>query len=142
MLMTELPGTAVSTAPGEWSDPMSREKYFVDPHDPTLLVRRAWTPAELAAEHQQEENRSTNRDSLTAALKDSIQQLRDAIGPSDAVAGTETLNAIAADTNANIRADPSRYVKTLARTLRRTNRALIALAKIQLDQLDDTNLGG
>ena len=135
MLVTELPETAVLVAPGEWNDATTQTRYYVDPHDATLVAARDWTPAEIASANQQNATRQTNARTLNSRLATLVSTLRADVGPASAPPGVDSLNAIINDTSAQP------IARVLARFLKRTDMAVLALAKLELGQLDDTDTG-
>lgn len=68
MLASELPTNAVLVSPGVWTDAVSRARYYLDPTDPTLLVSRPWTPAEVRDYDAAQDTAAQ----ATAALKQAI----------------------------------------------------------------------
>lgn len=146
MLVSDIPKTATVVTSGQiWSDAQSQTKYYVDPSDATLCSSRAWTAAEASAYYQSLASQQTNKATLTQNLSDAITTLIADIGVASTdptfVAGATSLNAILGDTNANINASPAKYITQLARIEKHLAKAVIAMAKIDLNQISDANTG-
>lgn len=151
MKISEIPASFIKVSDTQWNDQHGRMMYFVDPINPTLLVWRPWSQEEVAAVDSIVAIKEANRVTLNTATVNSIQKLIDDIGPSAKlpngtanpalVPGTASLNAIIADTRANINANPSAYITQLAKSIKTTEKALIALLKVTQGLTNDTNIG-
>ncbi len=111
---------------GIWSDSSARAKFYLDPTDPSLLVSRAWTDAEVADFNQGEALLNTNRETITTALTESVGTLKSDMAALSTLLGQDGHDA---------------GVLVLADCLRNTDRALIAQAKISLGLFSDAGLG-
>lgn len=151
MLIAEIPSTFMKVSATQWSDPVSRTMYFVDPTDPLGLVSRTWNQTELDAYLSAVSVTENNLKTLSTTAKTSIQSLTNDIGlhfknpdgtvNASLVAGATSLNAIIKDTKANINANPAAYITYLAQALKRTNKALIAQLKVSQGVLDSASVG-
>lgn len=157
MKVSEIPTSFVRISSTQWSDPFSFKMYFIDPTDSTALVSRDWNQKEHDDAARVETNKQQNTVVLSNVTKDAIQLLIDGIGPATKIddpnnpgtkipnpaltPGPTSLNAIIADTKANINANPSAYITFLARALRRVDKAVIADNKLRQGLVADANIG-
>jgi hypothetical protein len=145
MMLSELPSTATVVSPGVWSDTLSRHHYVVDPSDATLLLSRDWTAAEQSTFNQAQAALSTNGTTLATSLSASITTLTADLGLAVAdpllVKDSTSINGISKSAAATINADPGVYIVALAKFLRRAEKAIIAVSKIELGQLTDASTG-
>ena len=142
MLASELPETAAphGTVPNVWDDPVTRTRYYLDPTDPLLLVSREWTDAEIAAENDKTAVVTVNRDRVAKRLRKLSGKLAEEVGPKpgtpEYLPGTSSLRGILhPDSTANA------TVKALAGFQLTAHQTLIALAKLQLGDLNSAVLG-
>lgn len=152
MKVSEIPSYFIKKSSTQWSDPTTNQMFFVDPTNPELLVQRLWTPDELSDYNAAKSVELSNTLVLNNVSKTSIQTLIDDIGPSKylpdgvtpnplLIAGATSLNAIIADTKANINANPYLYITFLAKAIKRADKALIASIKLQQQVVSDTSTG-
>ena len=73
---------------------------------------------------------------LVAGMRREVQFMREAVGPGDAVPGTDSLNAIINTANATINAAPAVHIKALARAVRALTRATIRLGRLAARDFD------
>jgi len=93
MILADLPSTATLVSPGVWSDPASRQRFYLDPTDTTLLVARIWTPTELATWLAAQSTAATARAALLAAIGARVVTLRASAATATAFATSETARA-------------------------------------------------
>lgn len=142
MFVTDLPVSAAPhpDLPNVWDDPQTRTRYYLDPNDPLLLVSREWTDAEIAAENDKAAVVGVNKGRLAKRLGNLSGKLAEEIGPKpgtpEYLPGTSSLRGILhPDSTANA------ATKALARYQLTAHQTLIALAKLQLSDLNSAALG-
>jgi hypothetical protein len=93
MILADIPATATVVSPGVWTDAVSRQRYYLDPTDASLVVARAWTPAELATWLAAQNTAATQRANLLAAIAAGVASLRSTAGTADAFITSENARA-------------------------------------------------
>ena len=85
----------------------------------------------------------TNEQALKAAASASVDTLISLIGPpvAEAAAGTDSINAMLAETNANIIAAVPQYVKNILRLMRKIAKANVEIARLVSDRTESTGTG-
>ena len=129
--------------------------------DPPTIISREYTEDEKAQNQcdledallaaQRALNISSNRNSLNLFAENKVKNLIEDIGPAKTlpngspnpalIPGPTSFNAILADTKANINANPTPYINFLARSLKTTDKTLLAIIKLLRNMVDDVNLG-
>ena len=143
MLVSDLPLSAVPVPAGGWTDPTTRTRYFVDPLDPTLLVSRPWNEAEVADYNQHAAVRDGNEKATRTEASDAVDELLELIGPpaAEATAGENTINGLLSFTNADINANPAKFIKAGLRLLRRIVKMIIPALRLIAGRLESTSTG-
>ena len=85
----------------------------------------------------------TNEQALKVAASASVDALIALIGPpvAEAAAGTDSINAMLAETNANITAAVTRYTKNILRLMRKIAKANVEIARLVSDRTESTETG-
>lgn len=112
-----------------------------DPVTGAVVSTRPYTPAEVAAlaAVAAAVTEATNNAALTARIRDQITALKTLIGAGTDPAGTTSLRAIKAQTNAVINAGPAPYVKANTDALIDISRAVIRLSRMVARVLDSAS---
>lgn len=84
-----------------------------------------------------------NAETLRGGLSLDVDTLAALIGPpaAEAVAGTDSINALLKTPSAAINADPATYFKAGLRLVRKLAKAVLALARVQSGRLESTSTG-
>lgn len=93
MNISDIPSTATVVSPGVWSDVMSKQRYYLDPTDATLIVARTWTPAETSAYLAAQTSAASTRAALLAAIGDRVVALHTSAATATSLATAETARA-------------------------------------------------
>lgn len=145
MLASELPINAAPhpTLPHVWDDPTTRTRYYIDPHDASLVVARAWTAGEVAEENQRAADRQQNAEQARRDASSDLDALIALIGPAAATAqpGEATINEFLAIDNPTMNANPARHLKILARLLRLTIKSVVVALRIAAGRFESTRTG-